>query len=104
MSVVRIKRPKEDFDYEMFSSKKGAVVRFQTARHEMIDGEIEQCTLFDAEASDAESAMAMVCRGKAHLVASDLSDDPNTPRTDDLNDPSSRNPAELSLNDRRSTR
>jgi hypothetical protein len=79
MFVVRIKRPKEDFDYKTFRSEKDAVARFRTAQREMIDGGIEQCALFDAEAPGAESAVAMVCRGKADLVASDLSDEPNTP-------------------------
>jgi len=76
MFVVRIKRPNEDFDFKTFRSKKGAVTRFRTAQREMIDGEIEQCALFDAEESDAESAVAMVNQGKARLVASNLSDDP----------------------------
>ncbi len=76
MFVVRIKRPNEDFDFKTFRLRKGAVARFRTAQREMIDGEIEQCALFDAEASDAESAVAMVNQGNARLVASNLSDDP----------------------------
>ena len=76
MFVVRLKRPNEDFDFRAFKSKKGAVARFRTAQREMIDGDVEQCALFDAEASDAESAVEMVNKGKARLVASNLSDGP----------------------------
>lgn len=76
MFVVRLKRPNEDFDFKAFKSKKGALARFRTAQEEMIDGDVEHCALFDAAASDAASAVAIVSRGKARLVASDLSDDP----------------------------
>ncbi len=79
MFVVSFKRPNEDFDFKAFKSKKGAVARFRTAQREMIDGDVEQCALFDAEASDAESAVAEVNQGKARLIASNLSDDPPTP-------------------------
>ena len=76
MFVVRLKRPNEDFDFKAFKSKKGALARFRAAQREMIDGDVEQCALFDAEASDETSAVALVSRGKASLVASNLSDDP----------------------------
>lgn len=76
MLVVRLKRPSEDFDFRAFKSKKGAVARFRTAQRELIDGDIEQCALFDAGATDAESAVEMVNKGKARLVASNLSDGP----------------------------
>ena len=76
MFVVRLKRPNEDFDFKALKSKKAALARFRTAQREMIDGNVEQCALFDAAASDAASAVAIVSQGKARLVASDLSDDP----------------------------
>jgi len=79
MFVVRLKRPNEDFDFKTFKSKKAALARFRTAQREMIDGDVLECALFDAGASDAESAVAMVNRGKAGLLASNLSDDPPTP-------------------------
>ena len=68
MFVVRLKRPNEDFDFKTFKSKKGALARFRTAQREMIDGDVEQCALFEAEASDAESAVATVNQGKARLA------------------------------------
>lgn len=80
MFVVRFKRPNEDFDFKAFKSKKGAVARFRTAQREMIDGYVEECALFDAEASDAESAVEMADKGKARLVASNLSDGPPSKR------------------------
>ncbi len=80
MFVVSLKRPNEDFDFKAFKSRKGALARFRTAQREMIDGEVEECALFDAGASDAESALAMVNQGKASLVASNLSDNPPPPR------------------------
>jgi hypothetical protein len=76
MFVVRLKRPNEDFDFKAFKSKKSAVARFRTAQKEMIDGVVEECALFNAKASDADSAVAMVNRGKATLIESDLSDGP----------------------------
>jgi len=76
MFVVRLKRPNEDFDFKTFKSKKGAVARFRTAQKLLIDGDLEQCALFDAGASDAESALAMVSQGKATLIESNLSDGP----------------------------
>ena len=48
MFVVRLRQPKEDFDFKTFKSKKGALARFRTAQREMIDGDVEECALFDA--------------------------------------------------------
>jgi hypothetical protein len=42
----------------------------------MIDGDVEQCALFDAGATDADGAITLVNRGKARLLASNLSDGP----------------------------
>jgi hypothetical protein len=76
MFVVRLKRPNEDFDFKAFKSKKGALARFRTAQQEIIDGAVEECALFEADAPDADAAMALVSRGKARLLASNLSDGP----------------------------
>jgi hypothetical protein len=76
MFVVRLKRPNEDFDFKAFKSKKGALARFRTAQREMIDGDVEECALFDARAN-AESAVATVKEGKARLIESNL--ESNTP-------------------------
>jgi hypothetical protein len=76
MFVVRLKRPNEDFDFKTFKSKKGALARFRTAQKLLIDGELEQCALFDAGATDAESAVAMASQGKATLIESNLYDGP----------------------------
>ena len=75
MFVVRLKRPNEDFDFKTFKSKKGAVARLRIAQKEMIDGDVEQCALFDAPTSDAEHAVAMVNQGRARLVESNLESD-----------------------------
>ena len=75
MFVVRLKRPNEDFDFKTFKSKKGATVRFRNAQREMIDGEVEECALFDAGAANAESAVEMVNQGKATLIESGLGSD-----------------------------
>ena len=72
MFVVRLRRPIEDFDFKAFSSREGAIARFRTAQREMIDGDVEECVLFEAAATDAESAVAMVNQGKAALIESDL--------------------------------
>jgi hypothetical protein len=72
MFVVRIKRPNEDFDFKAFKSKKAATARFRIAQTEMIDGEVEDCALFDAPTPDVEHAVAMVNQGKARLVESNL--------------------------------
>ncbi len=99
MFVVRLKRPNEDFDFKAFKSKKGALVRFRTAQREMIDGDVEECALFDAKAPDAERAVTMVNQGKAGLLASNLSDDPPTPPRRQPERPGQRSAA-----NRRSTR
>lgn len=78
MFVVRLKRPNEDFDFKAIKSKRSAVARFRTAQKEMIDGDVEQCALFDAPTSDAEHAVAMVNQGKARLIESNL--DSGAPR------------------------
>jgi len=54
MFVVRLKRPSEDFDCKTFKSKKAALARFRTAQKLLIDGDLEQCALFDAGATDAD--------------------------------------------------
>jgi hypothetical protein len=93
MFVVRLKRPNEDFDFKAFKSKKSALARFRTAQREMIDGDVEECALFEAGASDAESAVATVNQGKARLLASDLSDGPPTPPRRRPERPGKRNAA-----------
>ena len=77
MFVVRLKRPNEDFDLKAFKSRKGALARFRTAQREMIDGDVEECALFDAEASDPERAVAMINQGNARLIASNSVRRPN---------------------------
>jgi hypothetical protein len=76
MFVVRLKRPNEDFDFKAFKSKKSALARFRAAQKEIIDGDVEACALFDAGATDADGAIALVSRGKGRLLASNLSDGP----------------------------
>ena len=76
MFVVRLKRPSEDFDCKTFKSKKAALARFRTAQKLLIDGDLEQCALFDAGATDAEGAVAVVGRGEATLIESNLYDGP----------------------------
>ena len=75
MFVVRLKRPNEDFDFKAFGSKKRAVARLRAAQSEMIDGDVEQCALFDAGPADAERAVEMVSQGKATLIESNLQSD-----------------------------
>jgi len=73
MFVVRLKRPNEDFDFRTFEAAKAALARFRTAQKMMIDGELEQCTLFDAvDADTGEGAVKMVNEGKARLIESNL--------------------------------
>ena len=72
MFVVRIKRPNEDFDFKALKSKKAATARFRAAQAEMIDGEVEDCALFDAPTPDAEHAVDMVNQGRARLIESNL--------------------------------
>jgi hypothetical protein len=76
MFVVRLKRPNEDFDFKTFKSKKGALARLRTAQKLLIDGDLEQCALFDAGAVDAERAVEIVNQGQARLIESNLSDGP----------------------------
>ena len=75
MFVVRLKRPNEDFDFKAFGSAKAALARFRAAQKMMIDGELEQCALFDAGKVDADNAVQMVTQGKARLVESNLDSD-----------------------------
>ena len=104
MFVVRLKRPDEDFDFKAFKSKKSALGRFRTAQREMIDGDVEECALFEAEASDGESAVAMVNQGKAKLLASNLSDGPPTPPRQRPERPGKRSAAKHQPVNRRSRR
>jgi hypothetical protein len=75
MFVVRLKRPNEDFDFRTFKSKKAAVTRLRTAQKLLIDGDLEQCALFDAGATDAARAVEMVNQGNATLIESNLGSD-----------------------------
>lgn len=75
MFVVRLKRPNEDFDFKTFGSAKAALSRFRTAQKMLIDGDLEQCALFDAAADDAENAVKLVNQGKATLIDSNLDSD-----------------------------
>jgi hypothetical protein len=72
MFVVRLKRPNEDFDFKTFGSAKAALARFRTAQKMMIDGDLEECALFDARAPDTESAVEVVKQGKASLIEFNL--------------------------------
>jgi hypothetical protein len=76
MFVVRLKRSNEDFDVKAFKSRKAALTRFRTAQKMLIDGELEQCALFDAGATDAAGAVEMVNQGEAVLIESNLYDGP----------------------------
>jgi hypothetical protein len=75
MFVVRLKRPNEDFDFKTYDSAKAALARFRTAQRMMIDGELEQCALFDAVGADAGRAVEMVNQGTATLIESNLDSD-----------------------------
>lgn len=81
MFVVRLKRPNEDFDFKTFASGDAALARFRTAQQMMIDGEVEECALFEARAADAASALAMINEGTAALIDADLGSvvEPNAP-------------------------
>jgi hypothetical protein len=72
MFVVRLKRPNEDFDFKTFASGDAALARFRTAQQMMIDGEVEECALFEARAADAASALAMINGGEAALIEANL--------------------------------
>jgi hypothetical protein len=75
MFVVRLKRPNEEFDFKTFESGKAALARFRTAQKLMIDGDLEECALFEARAADAKGAVEMVNQGKATLIESNLDSD-----------------------------
>jgi hypothetical protein len=75
MYVVRLRRPNEDFDFRTFDSNTAAVARLRAAQREMIDGDVEQCALFEVRAADAEAAIAMINQGKATLIESNLDSD-----------------------------
>jgi hypothetical protein len=104
MFVVRLKRPNEDFDFKAFKSKKSALARFRTAQQEIIDGDVEACALFEADATDADDAMAVVSRGKARLLASNLSDDPPQRSATRVIPAKKRSAAKRKPNNRRSAR
>lgn len=104
MFVVRLKRPNEDFDFKTFKSKKSALARFRAAQQEIIDGDVEECALFDAGATDADGAMALVSRGKARLLASNLSDGPPQFSATRTGPAKKRRAAKLKPNNRRSAR
>ncbi|MBI5262353.1 MAG: hypothetical protein HY852_11125 [Bradyrhizobium sp.] len=74
MFVVRLKRLNEDFDLKAFRTRKAALARFRTAQSLMIDGDLEDCELFEANAADPEQAMEMVNQGHATLVEANLED------------------------------
>ncbi|MES2196457.1 MAG: hypothetical protein V4517_18715 [Pseudomonadota bacterium] len=75
MFVVRLKRPNEDFDFKTFASGDAALARFRTAQQMMIDGEVEECALFEARAADAAGAIAMIDAGNAALIEANLGSD-----------------------------
>ena len=75
MFVVRLKRPNEDFDFKAFASGDAALARFRTAQRMMIDGEVEECALFEARAADAAGAIAMINEGNAALIEANLDSD-----------------------------
>jgi len=75
MFVVRLKRPNEEFDFKTFASSDAALARFRTAQQMMVDGEVEECALFEARAADAASAIAMINEGNAALIEANLGSD-----------------------------
>ena len=75
MFVVRLKRPNEDFDFKTFASGDAALARFRTAQQMMIDGEVEECALFEARAADVADAIAMINEGNAALIEANLDSD-----------------------------
>lgn len=87
MFVVRLKRPNEDFDFRAFASGDAALARFRTAQQMMIDGEVEECALFEARAADTAGAIAMINEGNAALIEANLDADapaqPSAPTTRD---------------------
>lgn len=74
MFVVRLKRPNEDFDVRAFATKRAALARLRTAQSLMLNGELEDCALFEANARDADRAMELVNLGHATLIESNLED------------------------------
>jgi hypothetical protein len=74
MFVVRLKRPSEDFDLRAFATKRAALARFRTAQALMLDGKMEHCALFEADARDAARAVELVNQGHATLIESNLED------------------------------
>lgn len=76
MFVVRLKRPNEDFDLKAFATKRAAMARFQAAQGMMIDGEVDSCALFEAQATEAQRAIELVSQGNVTLIASNLEDPP----------------------------
>jgi hypothetical protein len=77
MFVVRLKRPEEDFDFKAFGSRKAAVERFRTAQSLLIDGEIEDCALFEVRVPDPARAVELASQGQATLLEANLEDDPH---------------------------
>ena len=74
MFVVRLKRPSEDIDDKAFASKRAALTRFRAAQGEMIDGDVEQCALFEIKIGDAGRAIEMINQGHGTLLESNLED------------------------------
>lgn len=105
MFVVRLKRPDEDFDFKTFASGDAALARFRTAQQMMIDGEVEDCALFEARAADAASAIAMINEGSAALIEANLGSDAPPPATARTSRPAgSRNAAKRKRINRRPAR
>lgn len=74
MFVVRLKRPNEDFDVRAFATRRAALARFRSAQSLMLDGGLEDCALFEADARDAARAIELVDQGHATLIESNLED------------------------------
>ncbi len=74
MFVVRLTRPDEEFDLKAFGSKRAALARFRTAQSELINGEIEDCALFETPTGDVERAVEIVNQGHATLIEANLED------------------------------
>lgn len=72
MFVVRLKRPREDFDLKAFASKRAALTRFRTAQRELIDGSVEECALFEVRLGDAGRAVELVGEGHGTLIENNL--------------------------------
>jgi hypothetical protein len=75
MFVVRLKRPREEFDLKAFASKLSALARFRAAQRELIDGDVEECALFEVRrTTDGERAVELVGQGHGLLIESNLND------------------------------